>query len=70
LSSISDKKMLINKLESNYLLYNDLIWINPDPLEIVLRFNESEDKVIAGLITACMSYGRASQIMKAAENVL
>ncbi|HEX8253486.1 MAG TPA: TIGR02757 family protein [Thermoanaerobaculia bacterium] len=41
----------------------DVSTISPDPLELVLRFDEPRDREVAGLIAAAFAYGRAETIV-------
>ena len=41
----------------------DVSTISPDPLELVLRFDEPLDQEVAGLIAAAFAYGRAETIV-------
>lgn len=41
----------------------DVSTISPDPLELVLRFDDARDQEVAGLIAAAFAYGRADFIV-------
>jgi uncharacterized protein (TIGR02757 family) len=41
----------------------DVSTISPDPLELVLRYDEPRDQEVAGLIAAAFAYGRADIIV-------
>jgi uncharacterized protein (TIGR02757 family) len=41
----------------------DVSTISPDPLELVLRFDDPLDREVAGLIAAAFAYGRAETIV-------
>jgi uncharacterized protein (TIGR02757 family) len=41
----------------------DVSTISPDPLELVLRFDEPLDQEVAGLVAAAFAYGRAETIV-------
>ncbi|HJT15735.1 MAG TPA: TIGR02757 family protein [Thermoanaerobaculia bacterium] len=41
----------------------DISTITPDPLELVLRYDEPRDQEVAGLIAAAFAYGRADIIV-------
>jgi uncharacterized protein (TIGR02757 family) len=53
-----------------YLKYNRPEYIHPDPLELVLRYPDSEDREIAGLVASCLSLGRVNAILKSVSEVL
>jgi uncharacterized protein (TIGR02757 family) len=57
-------------LESLYVRYNRKSFIHPDPLEFVHRYGESLDQEVAGLIAACLAYGRVQQILRSVDLVL
>ena len=48
----------------------DLSTITPDPLELVLRYRDSRDQEVAGLIAAAFAYGRADIIVANIGRVL
>lgn len=41
----------------------DVSTISPDPLELVLRFDDPRDQEVAGIIAAAFAYGRAETIV-------
>ena len=41
----------------------DVSTISPDPLELVLRYDDARDQEVAGLIAAAFAYGRAETIV-------
>jgi uncharacterized protein (TIGR02757 family) len=41
----------------------DLSTIEPDPLQLVLRYDDSRDQEVAGLIAAAFAYGRADIVV-------
>ena len=61
---------LAQGLETLYRKYNRRAFIHPDPLELVYRFDAPEDQEIAGLIAACLAYGRVAQILASVSSVL
>ena len=61
---VSDKAELRDVLEQLYVKYNRFENIPPDPLQFVYRYSVFEDKEIAGLLSACLAYGRVQQIEK------
>jgi uncharacterized protein (TIGR02757 family) len=48
----------------------DVSTITPDPLELVLRYDDRRDIEVAGLIAAAFAYGRADIVVKNAGSVL
>ncbi len=61
---------LFRKLEYIYSRYNQRQYVNPDPLLFLYDYNNKKDIEIAGLLCACLAYGRVDQIMKAVRRVL
>ena len=61
---------LKNLLEIIYIKYNKPELISPDPLEFVVKFDNTNDKEIVGLIAASLAYGRVSQILKSVGRVV
>ncbi len=57
-------------LEETYKKYNRKKYIHPDPLEFVHKYRHDADREVAGLIAACLAYGRVQQILKSVGNVL
>jgi len=48
----------------------DARWLSPDPLEIVRRYEDPADQEVVGFLAAGLAYGRVSQILIAATNLL
>ena len=57
-------------LAALYQTYNRREYVHPDPLEMVYRYSVPEDQEIAGLVSACLAYGRVSQILSSVGKVL
>ncbi len=57
-------------LESLYRAHNRRAFVHPDPLEFLYRYPDPRDQEIAGLIAACLAYGRVSQILASVSQVL
>lgn len=57
-------------LDRLYDRYNRREFVHPDPLEFVYRYDQPEDREIAGLIAALLAYGRVAQILRSVANVL
>ena len=53
-----------------YQTYNRREFVHPDPLEMVYRYSAPEDQEIAGLVSACLAYGRVTQILASVARVL
>jgi uncharacterized protein (TIGR02757 family) len=57
-------------LASLYRRYNRREFVHPDPLEMVYGYSAPEDQEIAGLVSACLAYGRVAQILVSVGRVL
>jgi uncharacterized protein (TIGR02757 family) len=57
-------------LDSLYEKYNRCIFVHPDPLEFLYRYDDPLDREIAGLIASSLAYGRVAQILKSVASVL
>lgn len=57
-------------LETLYARYNRKEYIHPDPLEFLYQYEDTRDREIAGLLAACLAYGRVNQILKSVASVL
>jgi len=57
-------------LEDLYKRSNHRKYVHPDPLEIVLRYDDIRDREIAALIASSLAYGRVAQILKSVSAVL
>jgi uncharacterized protein (TIGR02757 family) len=51
-------------LESLYDAYNRRGYVHPDPLELVLLYDDPADREIVGLIASALAYGRVAQILR------
>jgi uncharacterized protein (TIGR02757 family) len=58
------------KLEAVYQYYNRRIYVDPDPLLFLYAYPEVRDREIAGIVAACLAYGRVEMIMKTVGRVL
>lgn len=58
------------KLEILYNKYNRREFVHPDPLEFLYNYGHISNREIAGLIVACLAYGRVQQILKSVSLVL
>lgn len=61
---------LSQKLEALYHQYNQRSFVDPDPLLFLYDYPRVKDREIAGLIAACLAYGRVAMIMKTVGTVL
>lgn len=57
-------------LETLYLRYNDVRWLDPDPLLIVRRFTEPADIELVGLVASALALGTVKAIMASVEAIL
>jgi uncharacterized protein (TIGR02757 family) len=57
-------------LEALYNRLNRREFVSPDPLEVVYRYDDPRDREVAGLIAACLAYGRVAQILRNLNVVL
>jgi uncharacterized protein (TIGR02757 family) len=57
-------------LEALYRRYNSRAWVHPDPLEFLYRYEDPEDREIAGFIASSLAYGRVAQILASVGRVL
>jgi uncharacterized protein (TIGR02757 family) len=58
------------KLDSIYEKYNKRKYVDPDPLLFLYDYPDIRDREIAGLVAACLAYGRVEMIMKTLGLVL
>ncbi|MFP4356694.1 MAG: TIGR02757 family protein [Phycisphaerae bacterium] len=58
------------KLEEIYHLYNRPEYISPDPLELVVPWQDPAEAEVVGLVASSLAYGRVEQILKSARWVL
>ncbi len=61
---------LAGQFEKIYRCYNRVEYVDPDPVSVVREYSCLCDREVAGLISSCLAYGRASQIVKSARLVL
>ncbi len=57
-------------LEELYFRFNRPEFISPDPLEVVIQYEDIRDREIVGLIAAALAYGRVAQIIKSVKKAL
>jgi len=58
------------QLDELYDRYNDPVWLGPDPLAVVRRYDDPSDIEIAGLIASALALGTATAITRAVAGVL
>ena len=63
------KTQMHQRFEELYKIYNRREFVHPDPLELVLRFEDSADQEIVGLIASGLAYGRVGHILNSLEKV-
>ena len=61
---------LRQKLDTLYTAYNRKEFVDPDPLMFLYRYQKMRDREIAGLVAACLAYGRVEMILQAVNQVL
>lgn len=62
--------LLKEKLDALYQTYNCRAYVDPDPLLFLYDYPRVRDREIAGLVAACLAYGRVELIMKTVAGVL
>lgn len=62
-----EKELLKNFLEEKYLQYNNLSFIENDPISIPHLFSKKEDIEISGFLSATISWGQRNTILKNAK---
>jgi len=58
------------ELDELHARLNRREYVSPDPLEVVYRYENDRDREVAGLIAACLAYGRVAQILRNLDTVL
>lgn len=61
---------LKTKLDILYDRYNHREYVDPDPLFFLYDYPDIRDREVAGLVAACLAYGRVELIMKTVGKVL
>src|SRR5216683_5062041 len=62
-------EMLRERLEALVATF-DISTIAPDPLQLVLRYDDPRDQEVAGLLAAAFAYGRADIVVANVGRVL
>ncbi|HHS49900.1 MAG TPA: TIGR02757 family protein [candidate division Zixibacteria bacterium] len=57
-------------LEALYAEFNRPELISPDPLEVVIQYDDIRDREIIGLISASLAYGRVVQIIRSVRKAI
>lgn len=63
-------KIIKEKLDKLYGLFNHREFVHPDPLEFLYAFPDLLERELVGLIAASLAYGRVGQILKSVSSVL
>ena len=58
------------KLDALYAMYNQPVYVRPDPLEFLYNYQDIADREIVALVAASLAYGRVAQILKSVSLVL
>ena len=58
------------RLEELFSRYHKQEYISPDPLEVLYRYPDGEEREIAGLVASALSLGRVCSILQAVDGVL
>ncbi|MEH0018310.1 MAG: TIGR02757 family protein [Desulfobacter sp.] len=64
------RETLRTKLDILYDRYNKRAFVDPDPLLFLYDYPDLGDREVAGLVAACLAYGRVELIMKTVRAVL
>lgn len=56
--------------EEMYKRYNRPEFVDPDPVSVVRSYGLLPDREVAAVVSSCLAYGRASQIVKSVRAVL
>ena len=62
IAAVTQPEKLRAVLDKLYEKYNRRELIKPDPLQFVYRYSNPADMEVAGLLAACLAYGRVEQI--------
>lgn len=57
-------------LDRLYRRYNHRKYIDPDPLEVVLRYDDPRDREIVALVASSLAYGRVLQIVASVTKIV
>ncbi|GAB6281130.1 MAG: TIGR02757 family protein [Thermovirga sp.] len=62
--------VLAGHFEEMYRRYNRPEYVDPDPVSVVRSYCSLPDREVAAVVSSCLAYGRASQIVKSVRAVL
>lgn len=65
-----NKKQLGLVLEAIYQTYHQPTFISPDPLELVLEYENDDDRAFVALLSSSLAYGRVQQILSKTRSLL
>ena len=68
--NIENHRHIQKQLDSQVIIYNQLEFIQSDPIQIPHRFTRKEDIEIAGFLTATISWGQRKSILKNANHLM
>ncbi len=63
------KSLLKDRLDHLYQTF-DLRYLSPDPLEIVHRYSEPDDREVVGFLASSLAYGQVDQILASVNHAL
>ena len=64
-----DRSDLKSRLEGLYQQFNDADSVS-DPIQIVRRFGQADDREIVGFCAAALAFGRVQSVMNSIEGLL
>lgn len=70
---LSNRSALVKSrtiFENIYAGYNKRIYVSPDPLQFLYKYDRPEDREVVALIASSLAYGRVAQILKNVQKVL
>ncbi|MFW6162869.1 MAG: TIGR02757 family protein [Planctomycetota bacterium] len=57
-------------LDALYARFTRREYVHPDPLEVLYDYPDVRDREVAGLVAACLSYGRVRSILQSVRSAL
>ncbi len=70
LAKDTDTEKLFNLLEENYLRFNQVDFIEDDPISIPHQFSKKEDIEISGFLSAIIAWGQRKTIIRNANRLM
>ncbi len=64
------KDKLRARLDQLYAMYNKRKYVAPDPLMFLYDYADVRDREVAGMVAACLAYGRVNMITRTVGDVL